>query len=87
MSLADYTIEFEELLYCLEKYEINLPPVVLVYRYLNSANLTEVQSTIVRTTISDYAYDNMVQQVEAVYSESKQEQSEEKIKINIEDES
>ena len=87
MSLADYTIEFEELIYCLKKHEIKLPPVILAYRYLNSANLTEVQSTIVRTTISDYAYDNMVQQVEAVYSESKQEQSEEKIKINIEDES
>ena len=51
MSLANYTIEFEELIYCLEKYEINLPPVVLAYRYLNSANLTEVQSAIVRTTI------------------------------------
>ena len=32
MSLADYTIEFEELLYRLEKYEIKLPPVVLEYR-------------------------------------------------------
>ena len=29
MYLADYIIEFEELLYCLEKYEIKLPPVVL----------------------------------------------------------
>ena len=53
MSLAGYTIEFEELLYCLEKCEIKLPPVVVAYRHLNSANLTEVQSTIVRTTISD----------------------------------
>ena len=51
MPLADYTIEFEELLYCLETYEIKLPPVVLGYRYLNSANLREVQSTIVRTTM------------------------------------
>ena len=87
MSLADYTIEFEELLYCLEKYEINLPPVVLVYRYLNSANLTEVQSTIVRITISDYTYDNMAKQFKTVFSESKQEQSEEKIKVKVEDES
>ena len=31
MSLADYTIEFEELLYCPEKYEINFPSVVLAY--------------------------------------------------------
>ena len=74
MSLADCTIEFEELLYCLEKYEIKLPPVALTYRYLNSANLTEVQRTTVRTTISDYTYDNMVKQVKAVYSASKQEQ-------------
>ena len=87
MSLAEYTTEFEELFYCLEKYEINLPPVVLAYRYLNSANLKEVQSTIVRTTISDYTYDNMVKQVKAVFSESKQEQSEEKIKVKVEDES
>ena len=77
MSLADYTIEFEEILYCLEKYEIKL----------NSANLREVQSTIVRTTISDHTYDNMGKQDKAVYSESKQEQSEEKIKIKVEDES
>ena len=81
MSLADYTIEFEELLYCLKEYEIKLPPVVLPYQYLNSANLTEVQSTIVRTTISDYNYDNMVKEVKAVFSESKKEQSEEKIKV------
>ena len=79
VSLADYTKEFEELLYCLEKYEIKIPLVVLAYRYFNSANLTEVQSTIVRTTISDYTYDNMVKQVKSVYSMSKQEQSEEKI--------
>ena len=87
MSLADYTIEFEELLYCLEKYEIKLPPVALAYQYLNSANLTEVQITIVRTTISVYTYDSMVKQVKTGYSESKQEQSEEKIKVKIEDES
>ena len=31
MFLADYTIEFEERLYCLEKYEIKLPPVVVAY--------------------------------------------------------
>ena len=34
MSLADNTIAFEELLYCLEKYEIKIPPVVVAYRYL-----------------------------------------------------
>ena len=60
-----------ENLYCLEKYEINFPSVVLAYRYLN---------------ISNYTYDNMVKQVKAVYSESKQKQSEEKIKVKIEDE-
>ena len=87
MSLADYTIEFEELLYCLEKYEMKLSPVIVAYRYLNSADLTEVQSTIVRTTISDYTYDNMVKQVKTVFTESKQEQSEEKIKVKAEDES
>ena len=77
MSLYVYTIEFELLLYYLEKYEIKLPPVVLAYSYLNSANLTEIQSTIVRTTISDYTYGNMVKQVKAVISENKQEQSRE----------
>ena len=34
MSLADNTMAFEELLYCLEKYEIKIPPVVVAYRYL-----------------------------------------------------
>ena len=87
MSSADYTIKFEELLYCLEKYEIKRPPAVVAYRHLNSANLTEVQSTIVRTTISDYTYGNMVKQVKAVFSKSEQEQSEEKIKVKVEDES
>ena len=71
MPLADYTIEFEGLVSCLEKHEIKLPPVILAYRYLNSGSLAEVQSTIVRTTISDYTYDNMVTQVKAVFSESK----------------
>ena len=53
MALADYTRELEELLYCLEKYEIKLPPVVLAYQYLNNANLKEVQGTILRSTSSD----------------------------------
>ena len=78
MYLDHYTIELEE------KYEIKLPPVILAYQYLNSANF-KVQSTIVRTTISDYTYDNMLKQVKAVYSESKQAQSEDKIKVKIED--
>ena len=34
MSLADNTMAFGELLYCLEKYEIKIPPVVVAYRYL-----------------------------------------------------
>ena len=87
MSLADYAIEFKENFYCLEKCKIKLPPVVPAYQYLNSANFTKVRSTIVRTTISDYTYDNIVKQVKAVYSESNQEQSEEKIKVKAEDES
>ena len=87
MPLADYTIEFEKLLYCLEKYETKLPPIVVAYQYLNSANLTEAQSTNVRTAISDYTHENMVKQTKAVFSESKQEQSEEKIKVKVEDES
>ena len=84
MSSADYTIEFEELFYCLEKYKIKLPPVVLAYQYLNSANLAKVQSTTVRTTLSDYTYENMVKKVKAIFSESKLEQSEEKIKVKVE---
>ena len=55
--------------------------------YLNNENLTEFQSTIVRTTISDYTYDNMVKQVKVVYSESKHEQPEEKTKVKVEHES
>ena len=47
--------------------------------------LTEVQSTIVRTTISDYTYDIIVKQVKAIYSESKQKQSEEIVKVKVED--
>ena len=87
MSLADYTIEFEKLLSCLEKYETKLPPIVVAYQYLNSANLKEAQSTNIRTAISDYTHENMVKQAKAVFSESKQEQLEEKIKVKVEDES
>ena len=47
--------------------------------------LTEVQSTIVRTTLSDYTYDIIVKQVKAIYSESKQKQSEEIVKVKVED--
>ena len=32
-------------------------------------------------------YDNIVKQVKAVYSESNQEQSEDKVKVKVEDES
>ena len=76
---SDYTIGFEEFLYHLEKYEIKLPPVELAYRYLNSVKFIEVQNIIVSTTISDYTCDNMVKQVKAVYSGSKQEQSDERL--------
>ena len=47
--------------------------------------LTEVQSTIVRTTLSDYTYDIIVKQVKAIYSESKQKQSEEIVNVKVED--
>ena len=36
MSFADNTMEFEELRYYLEKYEIKLPSVVVAYRYLST---------------------------------------------------
>ena len=86
MSLEDYTIEFAELVYCLEKYEIKLPQVVLAYHYLNSANLTETQSTIVKSTIPEYTYERMVDQVKPVFNDSRRDQEEQAIKVKVEEE-
>ena len=40
MTLQSYISEFEKLLADLKKQEIKLPPEVLAYRFLNSANLS-----------------------------------------------
>ena len=70
MSIQEYTIEFEDLHYNLSKYKIVLPEAVLVYRYLNSANLSEHHKEMVRATIADLTYSNMVQQVKAIYHDA-----------------
>ena len=80
MSLADYTIEFEELLSLLSRKIWDKTSSYYTSILISSqCKLTEVHHTIAMTTMSDYTYDNKVQQVKAVYCKNKQEQSEEKI--------
>ena len=69
MLLQDYTIEFEELHHNMQKYAIKLPDEVLAYRYPNSANLSKQLKEIVRATVDDLKYEEMVDQVKKVFND------------------
>ena len=53
MSLQRYISEFEKILADLKKHKITLPPTVLAYRFLNSANLSVDKVNLALATVKD----------------------------------
>ena len=68
MTLQSYISEFEKLLADLKKQEIKLPPEVLAYRFLNSANLPSEKVDLALATVKALTYKDMCETVSKIFS-------------------
>ena len=57
MNIIDYLHKFERLYYDIQRYEMTLPPGVLAYRVLKSANLTPEKRQLATATIKELTYE------------------------------
>ena len=69
MSILDYINEFERRNNKIKSKKIELPDAVLVYRLLKSANVSEEKQTLARATISKLTFEDMKQQLEAIFDQ------------------
>ena len=56
MSMADYVAEFERLYNKAKVYEMVLPE---EYKFLNNANLSDTRDKLIRTTMTELAYNSI----------------------------
>ena len=59
MNLHTYTAQFEKMLSALKTYQVNLPEVVLAFRYLASANLPTDKVNLALATVKSLTYKDM----------------------------
>ena len=59
MSISDYAIKFEQLYFKANSFDMEILEGVLAYRLLNSANLTNEQKQLVKSTVSKIDYQIM----------------------------
>ena len=59
MNLPGYTAKFEKMLAALKKYKVDLPEVVLAYRYLASSNLPTEKVDLALATVNALTYKDM----------------------------
>ena len=70
MLMKDYLIKLEQLYTKIKDHQMILSDGVLAYRVLNSANLTTVQMTFCRATVTDLKYSEMVKQSRRLFADS-----------------
>ena len=68
MNMSDYFIKFEQLYFNAKSFDMEILEVVLAYRLLNSANLTNEQKQLVKSTISKIDYQIMKDQLKKVFT-------------------
>ena len=59
MNMSDYFIKFEQLYFNAKSFDMEILEGVLAYRLLNSANLTNEQKQLVKSTVSKIDYQIM----------------------------
>ena len=70
MKVKDYINAFERLNNNTKAYDMVLLERVLAYRLLRSANLTQVNEQLARTTIKDLTYRDMCNQLKTTFRDS-----------------
>ena len=68
MSLQSYISEFEKMLADLKRHNITLPPTVVAYRFLNSANLSSDKVNLALATVKELTYKEMCVTVGKIFS-------------------
>ena len=68
MSISDCVIKFEQLYFKAKSFHMEILDGVLAYRLLNSANLTNDQKQLVKTTVSKMDYQIMKDQLKKVFT-------------------
>ena len=68
MSLQSYISEFEKMLADLKRHSITLPPTVVAYRFLNSANLSSDKVNLALATVKELTYKEMSVTVGKIFS-------------------
>ena len=68
MNMSDYFIKSEQLYFNAKSFDMEILEVVLAYRLLNSANLTNEQKQLVKSTISKIDYQIMKDQLKKVFT-------------------
>ena len=68
MSISDYVIKFEQLYFKANSFYMEILDGVLVFRLLNSANLTNEQKQLVKATVSKMDYQIMKDQLKKVFT-------------------
>lgn len=58
-SMKDYILDFEKAVKRLKEYEIDLPPPVLAYELLRSANVSDYRYSVAVAIVGDLTYENM----------------------------
>ena len=69
-TMTDFLNEWERRYNQLKAREIVLPPAVLAYRLLKSANLSSEKQALVRATISKLTLEDMKKQIKAIFDSS-----------------
>eukprot|EP00111_Clytia_hemisphaerica_P016506 TCONS_00048945-protein len=69
MPIADFVVEFERLYNKAKAYEMILPDGILVYKFLNNANISDSHEKLIRATMTELSYNSMKDQLCKVFGD------------------
>ena len=68
--INSYIVEFERLYHKIKNYDMDLPDVMLAYKFLKNANISEHHKQLVRVTLGKLKYNAVKEQLKKVFSDS-----------------
>ena len=69
MNISNYIIKFQCLYNKIKNFNMTLPDGVLVYKFLNNANISEQHKQPVHTNLTELKYENMKNQIKKVFGD------------------
>ena len=73
MSMAEYTVEFDQRYTKIKKYEMALPDAVLAFKLLDNGQLSKAERQLALTACTELTYTNMKSALKRVFGDSKDE--------------